>query len=140
MEDTVNSYKMHRWVLGLEKQYGHVAEVIMCQKEPYLPRFSKFLIFPIPFSVLLLVCLALEFSFTLENEVKEYLIYRKISSTLVSLRSHTCVLCRKNMFFSSWKKELKPWRLLLITRMKVFRIASTCLGHLLRFFHRARIM
>lgn len=44
MEDTINSYKMHRLVLGLEKQCGHVAEVIMCQKEPYLPRFSKSLI------------------------------------------------------------------------------------------------
>lgn len=32
---------MGRLFLGLEKQYGHMAEVIMCQEEPYLPHSSK---------------------------------------------------------------------------------------------------
>lgn len=96
------------------------------------------LIFPIPFSVLLLVSLALKFRFTFENEVNVLCTQRFVLYFFYNLTP--VFLCRKNMSFCSWKKELKPWRLLLITRMKVFRVASTCLDPLHRSFHRVRIM
>lgn len=41
IEDKINSHKMHRLLLGLEKQYETMAEVIMFQKDPYLPHSFK---------------------------------------------------------------------------------------------------